>query len=384
MLVVNTPFPADDSSVGYERGTSVSAAWDQATTEAALEIAGHVADHLPALANCKEDAPDRAQRLKDFCGRFVERAFRRPLTDEQKRFFIDSRFEGPGELETAVKKVVLLTLKSPRFLYLGLNSGPTDDYEVASRLSFGLWDSLPDPPLLQAAAQGQLRTPEQVTAQAERMLANPRTKSKVRYFFYKWLPVERAYDVSKDQQLFPGFDRAVASDSFTSLDLFLDDVIWSTAADFRRLLLADNLFVNARLARFYGMDPPEGDGFQKVSCDPAKQAGIVTHPYLMLGLAYHKDQFADPSRRIPGAGRVRPSPEAAADCRGPGGKGANPNLTTRERVALQTKGEVCQNCHALINPLGFALENYDAVGRFRTAERDKPIDATGLVSDSHG
>ena len=384
VLVVNTPFPADDSSVGYERGTSVSAAWDQATTEAALEIASQVADHLPALANCKDDAPDRAQRLKEFCYRFVERAFRRPLTDEQKRFFVDSRFEGSGELETAVKKVVLLTLKSPRFLYLGLGSGPPDDYEVASRLSFGLWDSLPDPPLLQAAAQGQLRTPEQVTAQAERMLANPRTRSKVRYFFYKWLPVERAYDVSKDQQLFPGFDQAVASDSFASLDLFLDDVMWSPAADFRQLLLADDLFVNPRLASFYGMAAPAGDGFQKVSCDPARQAGILTHPYLMLGLAYHKS--SSPIHRgvflVRGVlGRaLKPPPIAVA----PEDEGANPNLTTRERVALQTKGEVCQNCHALINPLGFALENYDAVGRFRAAERDKPIDATGFYRTLSG
>ncbi len=378
VLVVNTPFPADDSSVGYERGTSVSAAWDQATTEAALEIASQVADQLPALANCKDDAPDRAQRVKEFCYRFAERAFRRPLTDEQKQFFVDRRFEGSAELETAVKQVVLLTLKSPRFLYLGLGSGPPDDYEVASRLSFGLWDSLPDPPLLQAAAQGQLRTPEQVTAQAERMLANPRTRSKVRYFFYKWLPVERAYDISKDQQLFPEFDRAVASDSFTSLDLFLDDVTWSPAADFRQLLLANTLFVNQRLAGFYGINPPEGDGFQKVSCDPAQQAGILTHPNLMLGLAYHKS--SSPIHRgvflVRGVlGRaLKPPPIAVA----PEDEGANPNLTTRERVALQTKAEACQNCHSLINPLGFTLENYDAVGRFRAAERDRPIDATGF------
>lgn len=378
VLVVNTPFPADDSSVGYERGTSVSAAWDQATTEAALEMASHVADHLPTLGNCKDDAPDRSQRLKEFCYRFVECAFRRPLTDEQKGFFIDSHFEGSRELETAVKKVVLLTLKSPRFLYLGLGSGAPDDYEMASRLSFGLWDSLPDPPLLQAAAQSQLRTPEQVAAQAERMLANPRTRSKVRYFFYKWLPVERAYDVSRDQQLFPGFDRAMASDWFTSLDLFLDEVMWSPAADFRQLLLADYLFVNPRLAKFYGMDAPGGDEFQKVPCDPAKQAGILTHPYLMLGLAYHKS--SSPIHRgvflVRGVlGRALKPPPIAVT---PEDEGAHPNLTTRQRVTLQTQADACQNCHALINPLGFVLENYDAVGRFRAAERDKPIDATGF------
>ena len=377
VLVVNTPFPPDDSSVGYERGASVSAAWDQATTDAALEIASRVVENLSTLANCKDDAPDRAQRVQEFCCRFVERALRRPLTDEQKEFFVARRFADGEELETAVKKVVLLTLKSPRFLYLGLGSGPPDDYEVASRLSFGLWDSLPDPPLLQAAAQGQLRTPEQVAAQAERMLANPRTRAKLRYFFSKWLPVERAYDVSKDQQLFPEFERNVASDSFTSLDLFLDDVVWSPAADFRQLLLADYLFVNQRLAKFYGLEAPTGDGFHKVACDPARQAGLLTHPNLMLGLAYHKS--SSPIHRgvflVRGVlGRaLKPPPIAVA----PEDEGANPNLTTRERVSLQTKAEACQNCHGLINPLGFTLENYDAVGRFRAVERDKPIDATG-------
>jgi hypothetical protein len=378
VLVVNTPFPPDDSSVGYERGSSVSAAWDQSTTEAALEIAARIAENLSALANCKDDAPDRAQRVKEFCERFVERAFRRPLTDEQKEFFVDRRFADGEALEASVKKVVLLALKSPRFLYLGLHDGTPDDYEVASRLSFGLWDTLPDPPLLQAAAQGQLRTPEQVAAQAERMLANPRTRAKLRYFFSKWLPVERAYDVSKDQQLFPEFDRQVASDSFASLDLFLDDVAWSPAADFRQLLLADWLFVNPRLAQFYGIDAPAGGGFHKVSCDPAKQAGILTHPNLMLGLAYHKS--SSPIHRgvflVRGVlGRaLKPPPIAVA----PADEGTNPDLTTRERVSLQTQSEACQNCHALINPLGFTLENYDAVGRFRTVERDKPIDATGF------
>jgi len=384
VLVVNTPFPADDSSAGYERGAFVSAAWTSATTEAALEIAGKVAENLAALADCKDDAPDRAARLKEFCVRFVERAFRRPLTDEQKQFFVDSHFERARDLETAVKTAVLLTLKSPRFLYLGLTGGPPDDYEVAARLSFGLWDSLPDRVLLQAASQGQLRSPEQVAAQTERMLADRRTKSKIRYFFHKWLPIERSYDVSKDQQMFPGFDRAVASDAVTSLDLFLDDVVWSPASDFRRLLLADYLFANRRLASFYGISAPEGDDFQKIACDPAQQAGVLTHPNLMLGLAYHK--ASSPIHRgvflVRGVlGRaLKPPPIAVA----PEDEGANPHLTTRERVALQTKAEACQNCHALINPLGFVLENYDAVGRFRAVERDRPVDASGSYRTLRG
>ena len=176
-FVVQTPFPPDDRSAGYERGTSVSKAWDQATTDAAIEVAGYVVAHLKELAGVAEGAADREPKLREFCRRFAERAFRRPLTDEQKAFFIDHQFKDAPDLEAAVKRVGLLVLKSPRFLYREAGGGRPDGYDVASRLSFGLWDSLPDQPLLDAAAAGQLATREQVVRQAERMVSDLRAQS---------------------------------------------------------------------------------------------------------------------------------------------------------------------------------------------------------------
>lgn len=384
LLVLETKFPPDDGSVGYERGTSVSASWDQATTYAALEIANKVTANLEPLAKCKADAPDRKQRLQEFCLRFTERAFRRPLTDEQKRFFVTAHFEGSNDLESAVKKVVLLVLKSPRFLYLGLHSGAPDDYEVASRLSFGLWDSLPDPELLRTAAQGKLRTPEEVARQAQRMLTSPRTRAKLRAFFHRWLRGDRASEgLAKDKQLFPDFDEAVASDLLTSLDLFVEEVVWSKASDFRQLLLADYLYLNDRLARFYDVKGLAGQGFQKVSLGP-RQAGVLTHPYLMANYSYYKS--TSPIHR--GVfmvrsllGRVlKPPPVAVA----PLDEGFDPAMTTRQRVAFQTKPQSCQTCHALINPLGFSLEHYDAVGRYRDNEKGQPIDARGAYKTLDG
>ena len=376
LLVVETPFPPDDSSVGYARGTSVSPSWDQATTYAAIEVANQVVSHLDALAKCPADAPDRQRRLQEFCYRFVERAFRRPLSDEQKKFFVDSRFDSAKDLDTAVKRVVLLGLKSPRFLYLGIG-GEVDDYEVASRLSFGLWDSLPDEQLWQAAAAGKLRTPAEVAAQAERMLADQRARSKLRRFFHHWLQVDRVESISKDQELFPGFDDAIVSDLRTSLDLFLEDVAWGEADDFRRLLLTEQIYLNPRLAEFYGVETPSGDGFQKVSLDPAQRSGVLTHPYLLANFAYHKS--SSPIHR--GVFLVRsvlgrslkPPPIAVT----PLDEGLDPEMTTRERVALQTNPAACQTCHNMINPLGFTLENYDAVGRYRGEEKGKAIDASG-------
>ncbi len=376
-LVVETPFPPDDRSTGYERGTSISEAWDKATTDAALEIAARVTENLDGLAKCKPDAPDRIERLKEFCGRLAERAFRRPLADEERQFFIDAPFKGAPEAETAVKRSVLRVLKSPRFLYPGVEGVGSADYAVASRLSFGLWDSLPDRELLDAAAQGRLRTPDEVAARAQRMLSNPRAKAKVREFFHQWLRLKPADDITKDKDLYPGFDEAVVSDLRTSLDLFLDDVAWGEASDFRRLFLADYVYVNPRLAGFYGLAAPAGGGFERVALDSARQAGVLTHPYITAQFAYHKSTSPIHRgvflvRNVLGR-TLKPPPIAVA----PLDEGYDPNMTTRERVAFQTRPAACNNCHSLINPFGFSLEHYDAVGRWRTEEKSRPIDASG-------
>ena len=226
-FVLTTPFPPDDRSAGYERGTSVSKAWDAATTDAAIEVAGYLVAHLKELAGVNDDATDREAKLREFCRRFAERAFRRPLTDEQKAFFIDRQFKDVPDLETAVKRVGLLVLKSPRFLYRETGRGRPDGYDVASRLSFGLWDSLPDQVLLEAAAAGQLANHDQVAHQAERMVADLRARSKLGGFFLQWLKIDQAADIVKDPKRFPQFNETVVSDLRTSLDLFLEDVIGS-------------------------------------------------------------------------------------------------------------------------------------------------------------
>ena len=204
---MQAPFPPDDRSIGYERGTSVSKAWDQATTDAAIEVAGYVVSHLKEFAGIQEGAADRDRKLREFCRRFAERAFRRPLTDEQKTFFIDRQFKESKDLETAVKRVVLLVLKSPRFLYREMGSGKLDGYDVASRLSFGLWDSLPDQPLLEAAAAGQLTTRDQVARQAERMVTDLRARSKLRAFFLQWLKVDQYPGNRQGPQTVPSIQR---------------------------------------------------------------------------------------------------------------------------------------------------------------------------------
>jgi hypothetical protein len=384
LFVLQTPFPPDDRSVGYERGTAISKAWDEATTEAAIEVADYVATRLDDLADVDKDNAEHAPKLREFCYKFVERAFRRPLTGKQKSLYIDAQFEETADLQIAVKRVVLLALKSPRFLYREVGGESADAYDVAARMSFGLWDSIPDRALLKAAKDGRLKTREQITEHLERMHSDLRTRAKLREFLLDWLRVRQPPVLAKDPEQFPEFTEELVSDLRTSLELSIDELIASDDANFRALLLGDSMFLNGRLAKVYGADVAEEAEFQQVSLPAKERAGIISHPYLLASFAYtgssspiHRGVFI--TRSLLGR-TLQPPPESVA----PLAPDLHPDLTTRERVMLQTKPENCQTCHSMINPLGFALENFDAIGRYREAEKDKPVESAGMYVTRSG
>jgi hypothetical protein len=383
VAVMQTPFPPDDRSYGWERGTAVSKEWVSATADAALEVAGYVSAHLPELAGATDNASDRDRKARNFCRTFAERAFRRPLSDAEKKVLVDSQFDAAKDLDLAVKRSIIRVMTSPGFLYAGA-IGAKDGYGVAAKLALVLWDSLPDSVLLSAAAAGKLSTREQISAQAHRMLDDPRAKAKLHEFLLAWLRVDQAPDLVKDSKRFPSFDPAIASDLRTSLDLFLDDVASSDSSDFRQLLLSDQTYLNGRLASFYGADLPSDAGFTKVKWDPEHRAGVLTHPYMLSTLAYpaesspiHRGVFI--VRGLLGI-TLRPPQQAVT----PAAPELHPGLTTRQRITLQTTPAFCSTCHATINPLGFPLENFDAVGRFRDRENGKPIDTTGHYETREG
>lgn len=383
VCIVSTPFPPDDRSVGYERGTSISKAWDEATTDAAFEVAAYVVRKLDNLAKTKPDEADRLNKLKTFCREFAERAYRRPLTPEETRVLVDAQFEQAAHPDLAVQRSILLTLKSPYFLYRELGSG-NGPYDVAARLSFTLWDSVPDRDLWEAARRDQLQTPEQIRQQAQRMVRSLRAQAKLREFLHQWVKADHLHDLAKDTALFPEFTEALQIDLRASLDLFLDEIVHSDAADFRELLLSDTLYLNGRLAKFYGAELPEDAGFQKVSFEPTSRSGLLSHPFLLTGFAYHGT--SSPIHRGVWVarsllGRTLRTPPVAVSPLAPD---LHADLTTRERVVLQTSSALCQSCHSLINPLGFGLEHFDAVGRFRSEERGKPIDSRGVYITRSG
>ena len=383
-LVVEAAFPPDDRSTGFERGTSITKEWDQATTDAAIEVADYIRGRLRDFAAVPELSAEHAPGVREFCARFVERAFRRPLSPQQRAVYVDAPFASTPDLETAIDRVVLMALKSPWFLYHEIKGESAKEFNTASRLAFVLWDAPPDAELLAAAATGKLATTEDVSAQARRMLADPQCDAKLREFFMHWMKLDQARGLNKEAAAFPEFDAAVAADLRTSLELFLEELIRSQSADFRQLFLSDVLYLNGRLSRLYGVELPADAPFQRISMNASDRAGILSHPYLMATFA--DTTSSSPIRRGVFLARgvlgrtLRPPPNAFV----PLPPALHPDLNTRERVALQTKADACISCHGLINPLGFSLERYDAIGRIRGEDNHRPIDASGFYRSRAG
>lgn len=379
--IVDLELPADDASLGYERGTGVSRAWVEAMGRGALLAAARLEPMLPTYAGYKPGDADRVGRLRDFSLRLAERAYRRPL-DPARRAPIERLFAEPVSPELAARRAIVHILSSPHFLYP--EASGSDGHAVASRLALALWDSLPDTPLLAAAAKGELATADQVRAHARRMMADHRARAKLRDSLHRWLHVEVDAEISKDPQAHPGFDAPLVADLRASLDRFVEGIVWSEASDYRRLLLDDTLPMNRRLAAFYGHQVPDDGAFHAVRLDPGLRAGVLTHPYLLSAFAYHKStspihRGVFVTRSILGR-TLRPPPMAIAFM----DDSFDPSLTMREKVSQLTGKPACMSCHVTINPLGFSFERFDAVGRLRATDNAKPVDDWAEYTDASG
>lgn len=388
MIVIKTKFPADDSSIGYARGTSISDQWDSATTLAAMEAMNFFERELDSILDEKygrikrrqskgaeeQWAAKNSERHRKFVTDFAKAAFGRNLDQQEEQYFIDRQFEIASSDLAAVKRAILLTLKSPQFLYLTSFNNNADSNDIANRLSIVLWDSIPNEQLKKLVSTGKLKNKDQISAVAWDMLYHDRTRQKLSEFFYHWLEMEKASHASKDEDVYPGFGQELIQSLRDSIDMSLNEIVWSDDPDFRRLLLFDEIYIDQTMATFYGIEKTKDERFQKVSFESDRRSGVLTHPYLMTGLAYYKN--TSPIHRGVFVaksllGRSLKPPPIDVE---PLEEEFDPSMTTRERVTHQTKEINCSGCHSVINPLGFSLENYDAVGRFRETEKDKPID----------
>jgi hypothetical protein len=331
-------------------------------------------------------------------GNLARRAFRRPVTpDEVKRltrFYENARKDG-GTFDQGVEQVVAAVLVSPPFLYRS-TQGPRDatpgaesaltDLELASRLSFFLWNTGPDDELLTLASANGLTRPGALNRQVKRMLGDPKASSLVSSFAMKWLNLTNLDQVVPDPVLFPGFNDQLRHDFSTEAEDFIAS-IFSEDRSVLDLLTADYTYLNDRLARHYGISGVLGPEFRRVNLsgqDAGKvRAGLLGKAAVELRTSYG-DRTSPVLRgawvldKLMGTPPTPPPPDTATDL---SQKAGEQPKTVRARLEQHRDKASCRMCHGVIDPTGLALENFDAIGQWRSADAQAhvPIDASTVL-----
>jgi hypothetical protein len=359
--------------------------------DAAVRLAEGVSD-INKLVGCSPTSS--ATCVRSFITRFGRRAYRRPLTSEETTRFV-AMYDNTlaiSDAATGVRSVVAAVLASPNFLFRPeFGNGESSDvpgaqtltgFEIAARLSNLIWASAPDDVLLDAAQNGQLGNRTQVADQARRMLQDPRARPALAEFYKQWFGLGRIDSASKDTGTYPEFDDALRASMSEESRRFIEDVLWNGDAKLDTLLTASYSFVNGPLAELYGVDgPTDEDTFQRVELDPSQRAGLMTQGSVLA--AYARPDQSSPVKRGQWV-RVRmlcqelPDPPANI----PELPQPKEGVSNRERFAMHTSSPACAGCHNLIDGLGFGLEAYDGVGRFRTVDQGVAVNSVGEVTAS--
>jgi hypothetical protein len=321
---------------------------------------------------------------------FGRRAYRRPLEAAEVEGLMKVYAVGAqsGGFTHGVEVAIRTMLQAPSFLYileLGQPAGSAGNavrltsYEVASRLSYLMWNTLPDDLLFTAAAKDELSTREQIDGQARRMIADGKAQAPLVAFHGKWLGFEGLSSATKDPAKYPEYSDRLAGAMQTELDLYLKDVLFKGDGRLESLFESRFTYVDASLAPLYGVPPP-ASGFARVDLDPRQRAGILTNVGIV---AIHT--FADESEPIHRGKFVRerllctslPDPPPNLMVTPPTPK---PGVTIHERLIEHSSVAGCQACHEMMDPIGFGFEAYDGIGRFRTTDPSgKPIDDNGTL-----
>lgn len=340
-----------------------------------------------------ESAASEEACAREILSTLVRRAWRRPVTEAEMtvplKFYAEGRKS--GTFDHGIEMSLRALLVSPQFLFRiekdpeGAPKGytyPVSEIELASRLSFFLWSSIPDDELLDLAARGKLREPVTLERQVRRMLADPRSETLVTNFATQWLYLRNLDSASPDPRLFPDFDHNLRQALRRETELFLDSIVRRDRSVLD-LLRAKYTFVNERLAKHYGIPGVYGSRFRQVSLDGTTRGGLLTHGSVLTVTSYATR--TSPVIRgkwiltnILGTPPAPPPPELPPlQTTNASGK----VLTGRERVAQHRANPACASCHNLMDPVGFAFENYDAVGRWRSKDEGGPVDASGTSPD---
>lgn len=387
-------FPADDGYAGYRSGRSMSETHAERLLQAAETVAAQAVADLKSLLPCDPASAGEAACASQFIRSFGARAFRRPL-DEAQGAALDALYttvRTKYDFSAGIEAVLQALLQSPQFLYhleleeLEKGAGAlvaVTGHSMASRLSYLMWGSMPDAALFEAAAQG-LTSPAEIRAQAERLAGDQRARAGFQSFSSQWLDTERVSEVRKEATAFATFDAATAQALRESVDRFVAEALWAPSRGLETLLGGDTVeghyaYVNARIAPLFGVSSSSAT-LEKVPIDAGVRRGLLTHPALLALLA--TPSFSHPIKRgvyVLHNLLCMHLEEPAFEI--PAFEAPEPGLSVRQQFEKLTEPAPCQGCHTIINPIGFALERFDAVGAARTTDdAKKPLNLAGIVA----
>jgi hypothetical protein len=403
-------FPPEERRLGFDdngAALSVSPVLAEQFMLAAEQLATDaVNNHWSAIVPCEPTATNVDACGADFIAAFGRRAYRRPL-DADDTAILKSVFDAgkTTDLKTGIRLVITTVLQSPDFLYrvefgrqplgsdpkvtvkdatTGVTLGQTQvvrvgDWEMATRLSYLLWRSMPDDTLFAAAEQGRLSNDDDIAAEVQRMLADPKARATITDFHDQWLRIGEIDVLEKETSVFSGWSASMPGLMRQEARAFVDDVIWSGDGTLDALFNAPYTFANAALAQFYRLPAPSGSGFAKVTLDPGQRGGILTQGGLMSLLAksnqtapVHRGKFVREQIFC----QILQPPPPDIEIKPPE---LSSTLSTRERFAQHSADSACSTCHQLTDPIGLAFENFDGAGRYRDTENGQPIDVSGEI-----
>lgn len=399
-LSLGDNFSPDASSYGFDNiGEALALSpvlveqYHDAARKVLVEVVDKKAQHPDSYKKVffaqGADEPAAARQIIE---RFATRAFRRPadpaFIGRLLGIYDQARAKGLNH-EAAIRPMLTAVLISPRFL-LRIEAArpdvkgpyPVDDYDLATRLSYFLWSSPPDDQLLALAEKKALSAPEVLETQTRRMLADPRSQSLVDNFMGQWLQLRGLSTHAPDAKKFPQFTDTLRAAMKKELSLFLGEIVRKDRP-LTELVDSDYTYVNEELARHYGIDGVKGPEPRRVSLKDHRRGGVITSAAVLM-LQSDPERNNIPRRgnyiasSILGTPPPPPPPDIPAleDSRSSGKE-----QTLRQLLDLHRSKPECFTCHSRIDPLGFSLENFDAIGRWRDTEAGLPVDASGVLPD---
>jgi hypothetical protein len=386
-------FPGDQRALGFDNNAetaTVSPLLADRYVSAAEDLAKAAVAKLPSVLPCDPVQTGEAACLDKFLDTFARRAWRRPLEAAEranlKRAFTEGRIAKFGD---GIQTVIEVLLLSPQFLYRFERGVPVPGttyfkltpWELASRLSYLLWGSMPDDALLAAAEGGKLATASDVLGQAQRMIKDPRAAATLATFNDQWLRLEELADLDKEPAVFPAFKPELREPMRLETQKLIEEVVWRGDGKLATLLTAPYTFMNGPLAQFYGTSGVTGDAFTRVPLDATKGVGLLAHAGLLgvlgvpdAGLTSLVYRGAFVRERLFCETLPDPPPDAAS---------MNPpftdQTTAREWSLARQQIALCGACHRMMDPIGFGLEAFDGIGRWRATDRGKAVDTHGHI-----